>query len=318
MNVTYKRELDHNYLVLDQEEFQENYQVGMLVKNRIPGLLECRVSRLDTGAAFYYEITSRQSLRLVLERKRLSQQELLKLLEGILRAAQSCEEYLLDTDRLLLTPDHIYLEPDDWTVFFCFCPFGDGETGGGLPGLAEYLLDHLDRQDSGAVTLGYEFYRMAGEENPSLRRLLDAWKEGKGQEEGEKESVPETREAQRIAESFPEWKESAEGGTVCLKGVKDPGLFLRSQSASYPDFRITKESFLIGKKKDAVDGLLKARGISRIHGRISREEDCYYLTDLNSTNGTFLNGGRLELHEKARLRPGDCVGFADVRYIVEG
>ena len=50
---------------------------------------------------------------------------------------------------------------------------------------------------------------------------------------------------------------------------------------------------MIGKKKDAVDGWLKARSISRIHAKISREEDCYYLTDLNSTNGTFLNGGRL-------------------------
>lgn len=28
--------------------------------------------------------------------------------------------------------------------------------------------------------------------------------------------------------------------------------------------------------------------------------------------------GRLEVNEKARLRPGDCVGFADVRYVVEG
>ena len=95
-------------------------------------------------------------------------------------------------------------------------------------------------------------------------------------------------------------------------------MFLRSENASCPDLRVTKDSFLIGKKKDAVDGWLKVRGISRIHSRISREEDCYYLTDLNSTNGTYLNGGRLEVNEKARLRPGDTVGFADVRYIVEG
>ena len=33
---------------------------------------------------------------------------------------------------------------------------------------------------------------------------------------------------------------------------------------------------------------------------------------------TFLNGGRLGVNEKARLRPGDSVGFADVRYVVEG
>ena len=54
MKTSYKRELDHNWLVLEQEEYQENYQVGMLLKNKIPGFLECRLSRFDRGVFFYY------------------------------------------------------------------------------------------------------------------------------------------------------------------------------------------------------------------------------------------------------------------------
>ena len=172
MNVSYKRELNHNYLVLEQEEYQENYQTGMLLKNKIPGFLECRMSRFDRGASLFYEITSRQSLRLVLERKKLKLPELLKLLRGMYQAVCSCEEYLLDVERLLLTPDFIYIDPDEWTSFFCFFPFETQDPGGELLELAEYFLDRLDRQDSGAVTLGYEFYRIAGEENPSLGKLL--------------------------------------------------------------------------------------------------------------------------------------------------
>ena len=98
MKVSYKRELDHNYLVLEEEEYQENYQAGMLLKNRIPGFLECRMSRFDEGASFYYEITSRQSLRLVLERKRLNQEELLKLLNGRYRSVL-WERYEIPEDR---------------------------------------------------------------------------------------------------------------------------------------------------------------------------------------------------------------------------
>ena len=59
IKVSYKRELDHNYLILEQEVFQDNYQVGMLVKNKIPGLLECSLNRIDKKADIYYEITSR-------------------------------------------------------------------------------------------------------------------------------------------------------------------------------------------------------------------------------------------------------------------
>lgn len=347
MEVSYRRELDHNYLVLEEKEFRENYQVEMLLKNRIPGFLECRMTRVDREASFCYEITSRQNLRLVLERKRITLTELVKLLKGIEQAAATCEEYLLDAERILLQPEYIYLDPDTWKVWVCFYPFEEQDTGGELLGLAEYLLDHLDRQDSGAVTLGYEFYRMAGEENPSIRKLLETWgsntaEDARSDDTGTEERKTEERQPafsykksgvagmaaasdawersqeNRLAENFPEWVDTAPGGTACLANVREPGLFLRSESAAWPDLRVNKESFLVGKKKDAVDGWLKARGISRIHAKISREEDCYYLTDLNSTNGTFLNGGRLGVNEKARLRPGDSVGFADVRYVVEG
>ena len=47
----------------------------------------------------------------------------------------------------------------------------------------------------------------------------------------------------------PEWTEKPEGGTSFLSKAREPGLFLRSESAAYPDLRITKDSFLIGKKK---------------------------------------------------------------------
>ena len=137
--------------------------------------------RFDEGASFYYEITSRQSLRLVLERKRLNQEELLKLLNGMYQAVQSCAEYLLDVDRLLLDPDYIYLDPGRMDHVFLLLSCGRQDfgknAGCSLLELAEYLLDRLDRQDSGAVTLGYEFYRIAGEENPSLGKLLESWQE---------------------------------------------------------------------------------------------------------------------------------------------
>lgn len=253
MEVSYRRELDHNYLVLEEKEFQENYQVNMLLKNRIPGFLECRMTRVDKKAFFYYEITSRQNLRLVLERKRLSLTEMIRLLEGLEQAAQTCEEYLLDGERILLHPDFIYLDPDEWKIWVCFYPFEKQELGSQLLGLAEYLLDHLDRQDSGAVTLGYEFYRMAGEENPSIRKLLEEWgnaeagssqsvsAEAAGNQENEEgksvfsyekfgadgmadsSGAWEGARENRLAENFPEWVDALSGGTACLAGVPGTG-----------------------------------------------------------------------------------------------
>lgn len=203
-------------------------------------------------------------------------------------------------------------------LFFCYFPFYEKELREELLSLAEYLLECLERRDAKVVSLGYEFYRLAGQENLSLEQILEKGREER-EEEGKGELAEENGEAQE--ECGADWREASACGAIAetslLDGHRSGQLLLRSTDPAYPNLTVTGDSFLIGKKKGAVDGQIKARGVSRIHGRITREGGAYYLSDLNSTNGTYLNGGRLEVNERARIRPGDQVGFADVEYQVE-
>jgi len=48
-----------------------------------------------------------------------------------------------------------------------------------------------------------------------------------------------------------------------------------------------------------------AKSISRTHAQIHMENDRIYLTDLESANGTFLQGKRLEPHSPQELKDGD-------------
>lgn len=61
----------------------------------------------------------------------------------------------------------------------------------------------------------------------------------------------------------------------------------------------------IGKKKGEVDVVLEDASVSRIHARITIEKEAFYLEDLNSTNGTFKNGLRLQPYEKRKLEEED-------------
>lgn len=47
------------------------------------------------------------------------------------------------------------------------------------------------------------------------------------------------------------------------------------------------------------------RGVSRVHARLHLENNRIFITDLGSTNGTFLAGRRLEAHKAEPLRKGD-------------
>ncbi len=78
---------------------------------------------------------------------------------------------------------------------------------------------------------------------------------------------------------------------------------------------LDKAAITIGKKKEEADVVLEDSSISRIHARIIKEGEYYYLEDLNSTNGTFKNGLRLQPYEKRRLEEGDDIRCGKVLFV---
>ena len=58
-------------------------------------------------------------------------------------------------------------------------------------------------------------------------------------------------------------------------------------------------------------------GVSRQHARFLRREEGWYLEDLQSTNGTYVNEVRLLPHRPVRLHSGDLVRFAQLTLVFE-
>ena len=68
-------------------------------------------------------------------------------------------------------------------------------------------------------------------------------------------------------------------------------------------------SSVIAGNSDAVDIKLENRFVSRRHFQVRFESDVFYISDLGSTNGTYLNGSKLNPNEEQILRDGDMVGL---------
>ena len=68
-------------------------------------------------------------------------------------------------------------------------------------------------------------------------------------------------------------------------------------------------SSVIAGNSDAVDIKLENRFVSRRHFQVRFESDVFYISDLGSTNGTYLNGSKLNPNEEQILRDGDRVGL---------
>src|SRR3989440_11947819 len=73
---------------------------------------------------------------------------------------------------------------------------------------------------------------------------------------------------------------------------------------------------LIGRKGDA-DVVLNNQHVSRHHAKLVRVPDGYFLQDLGSTHGTFVNETRVEQHV---LKHGDKISLGkdriDLHYII--
>lgn len=92
------------------------------------------------------------------------------------------------------------------------------------------------------------------------------------------------------------------------------GILMYRGADGLSDINIQKQSFLIGKKESEVDGFIDRGCISRVHAKIESDGDEYYIEDMNSTNGTYLNGQPLEYHQRVRLKEGDNITFGTVEY----
>lgn len=76
--------------------------------------------------------------------------------------------------------------------------------------------------------------------------------------------------------------------------------------------QITKSSFVLGKAGDQVDFFVGGNtNISRKHACIKKMADGYYIQDLNSTNGTFVNQCRVSWNRDVKLNSGDVIALGD-------
>ncbi len=81
------------------------------------------------------------------------------------------------------------------------------------------------------------------------------------------------------------------------------------------DIALTGFPFTIGKIKENSDCIIENSLISRIHARFYFKDSCYYIEDMNSSNGTYINSIPTVPHTLTEINDGDFITFAHLTYI---
>ncbi len=83
---------------------------------------------------------------------------------------------------------------------------------------------------------------------------------------------------------------------------------------NYQDIDVDKEVIKIGSRVEACDFVIESKAVSRVHAVVSLENEIYYIQDMESKNGTYINENILPPNTKAVLNVGDIVSFANISY----
>lgn len=435
MRAEYKRDMNHNFLILHEEEEIDtsSYQVRMLAGNVIPSVLKCRMQGMDGKFMIYYDITSRQSVAMLFEEKKLGFEDLKLIFSGFVQVMEEMSEYLLNPGRLIIRPEYMYVDLEKRELYFCYLPGFEEDVRKQFQELTEYILPKLNHEDNAAVMLGYGVYRRALEEDFHLEHIKEELYRERGEaaadfsiEKAEEIQEPKTQETNETGEDL--WADERKPEVVpkqaplykilgCLSGAVAillilsakvlgylPGIpmeillggiiaamalgmafyaifsrrkkkqpkaedssawekkstaelfeeeaerkdvkqrkndapamtetenygetvVLSSNATAGPSTLVSREPgelatiylkedlTVIGKLENAADAVINLPTVSRIHAKIRNRSGEYYLTDLNSRNGTSVNGQMLRPDEDYHLQDQDEVDFAQARYI---
>lgn len=93
-------------------------------------------------------------------------------------------------------------------------------------------------------------------------------------------------------------------------------LVIEAGPNSGEEFALPRPETVLGRDP-SVDIVIAAAGVSRRHARLTHDGQRYFIEDLGSSNGTFVDGQRISA--RVELRPGNLIGLGNsvaVRFVV--
>lgn len=129
-----------------------------------------------------------------------------------------------------------------------------------------------------------------------------------------KEDVKKEAEKNKVPERPKEPLYSEEKTTFLGANDKNPILKdLRTGDV----YEVTSNPFTIGKSQTC-NLVIADKVVSRHHAEVVQYGDKYFIKDLSSTNGTFINGNKLMADTDVELKDGQEIIFANKKFIYHG
>lgn len=164
MIVRYKRNANDSLMVIKDNNIYENdYRINMVIKNKIAGLLEADTNFINGEMEMTYVISSRQNLSDYFIKGKLGYQEIIKIINSIVELEKEINRYLLRMDDVVLIPEYIFVNKESKKIEYCYYTGNDKNFFEGFKELVQKLIHITDHSDKKAVKCIYDILEMCNE-----------------------------------------------------------------------------------------------------------------------------------------------------------
>lgn len=151
------------------------------------------------------------------------------------------------------------------------------------------------------------YKRTFNKRQPIREKISDLW---------EREEEEKLYQNTTVCEKIQEKEKAAYGNTIFIPWIENcENKLYGIGKGNKNHIELNRLPLTVGKLAGSVDMVINDQSISRRHVKFAREGNRIYMTDLNSTNGTFKNGLRLQPNTTEILEPGDEIRLGKLKFI---
>lgn len=293
--------LQNNLSFLIEDESAFSYTAYRIMQNDKSGsLIQCVQTRLNGIIQIIYLTDEYVPLCTAMEQ--LQEEKIIGLIAGTFHHLQILSEYgFLNLSNLYVDLDKIYVDMKTLGIRFVYLPVNTGKEnfqGSVVEKLKINFIKQIHRK------------KIVSDQYDKVEELLDILYDG----------TLDIKEAVKKLWSLSGEKKQLFSNSTDASNEKDAVSELcLVETRSGRMFRIDGAELIIGRNAPTKEGRIidTKKTLGRQHCKIIKKNQSYYLVDLESKNGTFLNGKRVRSMQEMILNEGDRIRIAHIELTVK-
>ncbi len=284
------------------------------------GLLRCAKIMYNGKVKLVYIVDNNKPLSYVATR--LGVNELNAVVFNLIQRAMDIKANgFFRAENLELDFNKIFVDTTDYSVHFIYFPVSGGATGKISTFDNEFRIALINLFNAFPVFATAQFQKLCSDlANGSLPleailKKLQNNSNGNNFGQDVDKINNNSKGYQHMGYSDVSYRD---GGVYGYVQVPQPIMTITSINSPFQmTFTINQTEFLIGKNPNMVHGAVTYNpAISRVHCRINFDAGRYFLTDMGSANGTFINQQRLEKQQTVEVHNGDYLKLANSDFVI--